>query len=199
MIETCIETIKALDGEIYHIDYHQKRYESTLKYFYGIVNEICKLQEYLHPPKNGLYRCRVVYSHRGIIDVSYHPYKKREINKLKIIINNDITYKYKSTDRELLNKAYELREEADDVIIVKNGYITDTTIANIALQKDGIWYTPQTPLLRGTTRQRLLDAGKIKEAKINIKDIKTYSQIALLNSMIDFDIISKRDIKDIIC
>jgi 4-amino-4-deoxychorismate lyase len=199
MSETCIETIKALDGKIYNIDYHQKRYERTLTYYYGLVNAVYDLKEFLKPPKDGLYRCRVVYSHKGILDVSYYKYKKRAINKLKIVYDDEITYKYKSTNRDMLDKLYAQRGDADDVIIIKDGYVTDTTIANIAFKTNGVWYTPKQPLLKGTTRQRLLDAGKLQERKI--KHINSYTDIALLNSMIDFDIITnkQRKIKDIVC
>ena len=97
-----------------------------------------------------------------------------------------------------LNKLYEKCQDADDILIVKKGYLTDTSIANIALF-DGEWKTPKYPLLKGTTRQRLLDNGKIHEDDIKVQDIGRFSKVALLNAMIDFDIIADENIKDVFC
>ncbi len=176
--------------------YHQKRYESVLKCF-GIYtfNNICK---YLNPPSVGIYKCRIVYD-KNILDVSYSLYKKREIKSLRLVYNDNIEYSQKSASREELNKLFSLRQDADDVLIVKNKLISDTTIANVAFLKNGIWFTPSKPLLNGTTRQRLLDEKKIQEADIRVDDLKLYTKIALLNAMIDFDIIQKYNLKDIIC
>ena len=85
---------------------------------------------------------------------------------------------------------FDKRESCDDILIVKNGYITDTSIANIALYDGNSWITPKVPLLKGTTRQRYLDNAKILESDIKVQDLKKFSKIALLNAMIDFDIIT---------
>ncbi|WP_324172307.1 aminotransferase class IV [Sulfurimonas sp.] len=179
-----------------HLDYHQKRYESVLKSFgiYVFHNLDC----YLKPPLSGIYKCRVVYN-ENILEVSYLLYKKREIKSLKLVYYDNIEYFQKSASREKLNYLFNLRQNSDDILIVKNKLISDTTIANVAFLKDGLWFTPSKPLLNGTTRQRLLDEGKLKETNIRVDDLKQYSKIALLNAMIDFDIIQKYNLKDIIC
>ena len=196
LVSRYLETIKAIDGKIFNITYHQKRYESVLNSL-G-MQKYKNLLEYLNPPQNGLYRCRVVYSLDEIF-VTYHLYKKRDIQTLKLVYNDEIKYELKSTDREYLNTLFELKENCNDIIIVKNGFVTDTTIANIALFQDGIWFTPKEALLNGTTRTRLLDEGKIVEKSISVNDIFNYTQVALLNAMIDFDIIAQKNIRKIIC
>jgi 4-amino-4-deoxychorismate lyase len=182
-----LETIKSIDGRVSNISYHQKRYESVLSSLGISVYK--NLQEYLHPPSSGLYRCRLVYT-LDSISVTYHAYTKRDIHSLRLVYDNTIEYAKKLTARDRINELFELREECDDILIVKNGRITDTSIANVAFYKNDIWYTPASPLLRGTTRQRLLDEGFLHTADINVEDLKKYSQIALLNAMIDFDIIA---------
>ena len=98
-----LETIKAQDGEIYNLTYHQKRYESVLK---GLDNsEIKDLKKYLFPPKTGLYRCRVVYDEKNI-DVEYIKYKKREVTKLKLVYDDEIVYEIKFTNRKNLEKLF---------------------------------------------------------------------------------------------
>lgn len=191
-----LETIKAVDGKIFNIFYHQKRYESVLNSF-GI-QKYENLLEYLNPPQKGLYRCRVVYSF-DTISVTYHLYKKRDIQTLKLVYDDNIKYDLKLENRERLNDLFQQKNNCNDILIVKNRLITDTTIANIAFFKNGIWFTPKEPLLKGTTRARLLDEGKIVEKSIRVTDIFNYTQVALLNAMIDFDIMAQKYIRKIIC
>ena len=68
MSKTFLETIKILDGEIFHISYHQKRYENTLSKFNILKTD--QLKDFLNPPKDGLYRCRVVYDLDGNLDLT---------------------------------------------------------------------------------------------------------------------------------
>jgi 4-amino-4-deoxychorismate lyase len=181
-----LETIKALDGEIFNIDYHQKRYNGSKN-----------LKDFLHPPKDGLYKCSIVYDESDNIDVNYQQYTKREIHSLKLIDDDNISYDKKFANREDINNLFEKRDGCDDILIVKNSLITDTSIANIAFLKKGIWYTPKKPLLKGTTRARLLDEDFLKEVDIRVKDLKEFEKVALLNAMIGFDIISNLKIKGI--
>jgi 4-amino-4-deoxychorismate lyase len=199
MNKTFFETIKAVDGEIFHLSFHQERYESVLKYFN--VKEIQNLSLFLNPPKNGLYRCRLTYDlskNPHNIAVTYHEYQKRKIDSLKLVYDDEIIYNFKSTARERLDALYNQRESSDDVLIVKNSLITDTTIANIAFFDSKNWLTPAQPLLEGTTRARLLKEKKIYIADIEVKDLKKYSHVALMNAMIDFDIITKNN-KEFFC
>jgi len=195
-VSSYLETIKAVDGKIFNIFYHQKRYESVLNSF-GI-QKYENLLEYLNPPQKGLYRCRVVYSF-DTISVTYHLYKKRDIQTLKLVYDDNIKYDLKLENRERLNDLFQQKNNCNDILIVKNRLITDTTIANIAFFKNGIWFTPKEPLLKGTTRARLLDEGKIVEKSIRVTDIFNYTQVALLNAMIDFDIMAQKYIRKIIC
>ena len=184
-----LETIKIVDGEIFNLEYHQKRYESVLESL--DIKNIQNLGDFINPPAWGLYRCRLVYDKENI-EVAYHEYKKREIKSLKLIFENDIEYAQKSTDRKGIEALFKAREEGDDILVIKNLFVTDTSIANIAFQtSSGEWVTPRNPLLKGTTRARLLDEGKIKEADIKVQELRGFSKVALLNAMIDFDILDK--------
>ncbi len=185
------ETIKVIDGKPLHMAYHQKRYERVL-HALGI-KEVGNLEEYINAPEIGLYKCRLVYApySDSPITTSYHEYKKREVHSLKLIFNNEISYSQKSTFREKLDVLFSKRDGCDDVLIIKNLLVTDTTIANIAFYSNGQWITPKEPLLRGTTRERLLDEGKIVETEIKVSQLRSFSRVALLNAMIDFEILEK--------
>ena len=189
MSSTFLETIKIVDGEIFNLEYHQKRYEGVLEAL-GI-KEIQKLEEFINPPEWGLYRCRLVYD-IGNIEVTFHEYKKRDIATLKLIFENEIEYTHKSTAREDIDALFEQREEGDDILIIKDLFVTDTSIANIAFYThEGEWVTPKNPLLKGTTRARLLDEGKLTEADIKVHELRSFSKVALLNAMIEFDILDR--------
>ncbi|MDD5373755.1 MAG: aminotransferase class IV family protein [Sulfurimonas sp.] len=192
MSNTFFETIKVIDGKVFNISFHQERYESVLNHF--SINSAKNLQEFIKPPKIGFFRCRLVYGiskNSHTLNVTYHEYKKREINSLKLLYSDDISYGFKSTYRDKLDELYALRGECDDILIVKNSLVTDTSIANIAFFDGSRWITPASPLLRGTTRERLLREGKIFEEEIHVNDLENFSQVALMNAMIDFDIITK--------
>ena len=187
MNKTFLETIKAVDGEIFHLSYHQKRYESVMNSL-GVLS--CEnLHDYLTPPKDGTYRCRLIYT-KDDIKVSYHPYHKRNIKKLKLLHDDEIEYSKKYADRTKLDELFLQREDADDILIIKNNLICDTTIANIAFYDGNRWITPKQPLLKGTTRARLLENEEIFEEDIKVKDLQNYTKVALLNAMINFDIIA---------
>ncbi len=186
MKSSYLETIRSVDGELLNMSYHQKRYESVLDSL-GIEKKE-DLTQYINPPEFGIYRCRLVYTDESI-DVSYHEYKKRVVNSLKIVFDNNIEYSLKSTCRDEIDELYAQKEDADDILIIKDLLVSDTSIANIAFLSNGQWITPRKPLLKGTTRERLLDEGKIIEADIRVQDIRSFPQVALLNAMIDFDIL----------
>ena len=181
------ETIKCDDMEIYNVEYHQKRISRT-------IAKNITLLDYIYPPNNELLKCKVIYDEEGVIDVSFTPYKKRDIKKLKLIYDDTIEYKFKYENREHLHSLFDQKEKADDIIIIKNSLVTDTTIANIAILINGQWITPCLPLLPGTTQTRYIDNGTLKEKNITVELLQKAKKIALLNAMIDFDVIDDFEI-----
>jgi 4-amino-4-deoxychorismate lyase len=74
---------------------------------------------------------------------------------------------------------------ADEVIIIKNGCVTDTSYTNICFFDGKEWLTPDTPLLQGTMRRYLLDKGVIREVRIRRKDIQYFKKVSLINAMME--------------
>lgn len=110
----------------------------------------------------------------------------RQIHSLKVVCDDDIEYNYKSTDRSRLNALVEKKGCCDEIVIIKNGLVTDTSFTNIAIYDGTSWLTPKHPLLAGTKRACLLDRGAIKEADITINDLMRAKRLRLFNAMIDF-------------
>ena len=177
------ETIKCIDKKALYLDYHLKRVFNT-------IGKKLDFDSFINPPDNKLYRCKVIYTKDGIEDINYFEYKKKDINSCKIVHKDDLQYNYKYLDRSSINSL--LDKNFDEIIIVKDDLVTDTSIANIAVYYENKWLTPKRPLLYGTTRQRYIDNGILKEADITVDMIQNSKQIAFLNAMIDFDIIKHR-------
>jgi 4-amino-4-deoxychorismate lyase len=116
--------------------------------------------------------------------VEYIPYVIKPIHHLQIVIHNTISYPFKYVDRKVLDDCYARRQMADDVLIAKEGVITDTYYGNVAFYSDSTWYTPKTPLLKGTRRQQLLDNKRIMEKEILVDDLNNYSKLSIFNAMI---------------
>ena len=188
-----LETIKIEDGVIYNLPYHQERCTQSRQALYSVTNTL-KLKTHIIPPSKGLYRCRILYA-KNIHTIEYIPYVPKVISSLKIIDSN-VEYTYKYANRNALNALLERGKAYDDVLIEKNGYLTDTSIANIAFYDGEQWITPQNPLLKGTMRQKLIDKGFLQTKQIKVDDISTYTQVALMNAMIGFEILKNIRITD---
>jgi len=177
------ETIRCEDGIIQHLPYHQKRLDSSLRCL-GCENTF-HLKDLITPPSKGVYRCRFLYDTTDY-RIEFHPYTPRPISSLRLVFDDTIHYPLKYTHRDHLNQLFERKEQCDDVLIVKDGLIKETTIANIALLVDDQWLTPQTPLLYGTTRARLLDEGFLLPALLSPNIIDKAQKVAIMNAMVGF-------------
>ncbi len=80
-----------------------------------------------------------------------------------------------------------MKSKAEEIIIVKNNHITDTSFSNLLFLKGKDWFTPNTYLLNGVQRQHLLKNKKIKEAEITLQNIKQFSHFQIINALNDFD------------
>lgn len=182
-----VETIRIQNGRVRNIAYHNARCNTTRQDIYGAKDVIDLRKSITHTPSitSKTIKCRVLYTDR-IEGIQYTPYYIKPIENLRCIVDEDITYKYKSTDRHHLTKLYAQRGSCDDILIVQKGLITDTYYANVALLHNSVWYTPESPLLRGTARARLLEKGRIQTRSIHIEEISDYDKLCIFNAMIPF-------------
>lgn len=181
-----IESLRVVDGHICNLAYHQQRMNKTrLEVFRQptplLLNDVFKG---IKAP-SGLAKLRFVYDEAGIHDISCTPYTRKNIHSLRLVTANDIDYRYKSVDRSALNQLKEKQGECDEILIIRNKHITDTSYTNVALYDGKQWFTPSTPLLRGTMRQSLLDRGLLQERELLVSDLPNYKQISLFNAMME--------------
>lgn len=178
------ETILIKDFVPQNIAYHEARLNKTRKELFN-ASDFLKI-DLKCSVKNA--RCKVIYSDK-IESVEFAEYVKKQITHLSFV-DIDFSYNYKWLNRK------EIDALDDSAIMVKNGLITDTKIANIAFFDGKKWLTPKKPLLEGTTRARLLDEGFLQQEDIAPKDILPHYDIAIMNALRGFEKIGK--VKDII-
>ena len=183
-----VESIKLNHGVFFRLKYHQERVNNAFATFYP-AEEPINLVEVLNQsfvPQKGLFKCRIVYETEALRP-EFIPYFRREIKTLKVVEMNIESKTYKPEDRTNYNNAFAKRENCDDVLILKNNLLTDSSYTNIAFFDGNKWFTPQNPLIYGVNRAELIESGKLTEKDISVSDLNEYQQIALFNAMIEFE------------
>lgn len=178
-----LETIKCRNGKLINIKWHNQRFNYARKKIWGF-NHIIRLEDLIQIPQpnlSGLFRCRVVYSPE-IEKIEFIPYSYRKIESLKLVEANDIDYSFKYANRKKLDNLFALRDNCDDILIVKNGCITDSYTANPVFYDGKDWFTPGTVLLAGTQRARLLAEKKIRLCEITLANLSEFKKIGLINA-----------------
>jgi 4-amino-4-deoxychorismate lyase len=183
-----VESVRVENRQLHHIELHNQRLNRAMLRLFGTDRKI-RLEEIIDLPTNlteNRYKCRVTFSPESI-NVEIKPYIQREIKSLKIVHDNEIDYSFKSENRQQLDAAFEKREDCDDIIIIKNGCVTDSWAANILLFNGTDWITPDTPLLEGVQREYLLSQNRIRKQRVMVTDITSFQKIRLINAMIDLE------------
>lgn len=182
-----IESIKVEDQKIFLTELHQKRMNETFSYF----GKECKIEIQdlflnLKHDEDGLYKFRIEYDLDNNFKTQIVPYAISEHDDFELVIDNEIDYTFKSADRRQFQK---LKNDsgADEIIIVKENQIIDTSYSNLLFLKDKTWFTSKNYLLNGVMRQSLLSSKKIEETEITLDNIKEFSHFQLINALNDFD------------
>lgn len=177
-----VETIRLEDGIPQGLDYHQERFERTRHAMRW--QSPLQLSDYLPKSNLPMGRCkwRIVYDEE-VTEVSITPYTPRPISRIKLV-EADIDYIHKAIDRSGLEACFAQRGDADEVLIVRDGLLTDTSIANIALGDDqGQWLTPAHPLLEGTMRASLIEQAVLMPYDLTTESLSRYPYIRLVNAL----------------
>ena len=184
----CIETIAVENRQFKNLAYHEARLNKTRKELWGYEGE-WSLKEMLTTPDfvtDDLHKCRLAYG-KDVDNINWELYRPRTIRRIKKVYHDSVYYSFKFDQRPELNELFGQREEADEILIIKRGMVTDAFYCNVAFLKDERWYTPDTYLLPGTQRAFLLDSGIVEEASISEEDVDKYSHIRLFNAMVGWE------------
>lgn len=180
-----IESIRVVDGVIENLMHHQLRVDSTLKAFGAIENSIVlnTILAKIDIPNKGLYKLRISYGLDGNYQIRWLPYQFKTIASFALVAIQEQEYAFKFENRDWINKAL-MQSGKEEMIMHHQGWIKDSSYANIVFY-DGInWVTPEAPLLAGTQRAKLIQEGVIQTGPIHIEAIPAFQSFKLINAML---------------
>ncbi|MDD2327996.1 MAG: aminotransferase class IV [bacterium] len=181
-----LESICIINGQPQNMEAHLTRMRLTAAQ-HGFTapdlpDPLLLLPDHLN---SGKVKWRIEYDEK-IVSVEFLPYQPKVIHSLRLVRGNP-DYAFKYADRGALEKLLKLKSSCDEILIVRNGLITDTSFSNVLLQQGDRFFTPATFLLNGTRRQQLLREGIITEKEIPAAELQNYDYILLINAMLDIN------------
>jgi para-aminobenzoate synthetase/4-amino-4-deoxychorismate lyase len=137
-------------------------------------------------------RVRLLVDRRGLVESGAAP-MPRSPEPLRLAIDEghpvdaaDPSLFHKTTLRDRYEAAAARFPAADDVVLVnRDGHATETTVANLAVELDGRWWTPPIGdgLLPGCERAALLADGELAERSITVEELRAATGLAVLSSV----------------
>ncbi len=178
LFETCL----VVDGETQNRADHNERVSRSSIALWG--HEVVLPWDVLEAdlPKLGQTRLRVEYDPTGVIRVDSRPYFQSAMSVVKVF-ETYVEYPHKFANRTELESIYKHRGMAHDVLMVIDGRVADTTMANVAMFDGKRWLTPRKPLLKGTCRARMLRQGLLVEADISEDQIRGAQSVVIMNAL----------------
>jgi para-aminobenzoate synthetase/4-amino-4-deoxychorismate lyase len=129
-------------------------------------------------------------SHDGDVELSSGPFPGGHFERVKLssvrVNSRDQFLYHKTTKRGIYEHARHDCDADTDVILVNEfDQLTETTITNIAVFRDGQWITPTLScgLLPGVMRAELLARGEIVEGIIHPEDLRSSDPIRCFNAL----------------
>lgn len=182
------ETICIQNGAIQNRSYHENRFLKSYKAYYNKTPSfgIFDFVEFSALKPAIKYTLKISYNEKES-DWVISEYLNKLPHRLQVVIDNQISYHIKFSDRKKLNELHAKRDNADDVLILKKGLVTDTSYANILFKKGSLIVTPKKPLLKGTCRARIIKEFSIKQKDIQLHQVHYFTHFQLINAMNDYD------------
>ncbi|HEY3379448.1 MAG TPA: aminodeoxychorismate synthase component I [Armatimonadota bacterium] len=190
-----LETLLWKPGAGYFLlDYHLQRLADSARYF-GISINLQALQEALYALTPGLtqrHRVRLLVDEAGQARTEATPIVASPIRRWRVrlaehpIEQQERFLYHKTTQRACYDGARAAAPGYDDVLLWNiSGEITESTIANVVLRRQGGLMTPPLScgVLPGTYRAHLLATGRINEGIITIDELATAEAIYLINAV----------------
>lgn len=188
-----LESIRLQKGYPTSWEEHQQRVDRTFRHFGAKPSlQVSALLSGLDLPDEQIYKVRLLYSLEGNTSIRLQPYQFRSIRSIKLVPLPQVDYSFKFADRDWINDLV-TRAGTDDILLHDQGYIRDTSYANVALFDGKEWLTPLQPLLAGTHRERLLRHGRIRTENIHINDLGRFQEMRWVNALMEWNEASRID------
>jgi 4-amino-4-deoxychorismate lyase len=183
------ESICINDGVAENLHFHQARVNKTLNAFDASQHSIdlTKIIQQLVLPTVGLFKLRISYDLNGNYEAKCNPYQYKQINDFALVDIKGHRYDYKYANRDWINEAL-AQYGKDEIIIHDDGLIKDCSYTNIVFFDGANWYTPESPLLEGTQREKLIQEGIITPKALYVSEVPNFQKFKCINAMIHWDI-----------
>jgi para-aminobenzoate synthetase / 4-amino-4-deoxychorismate lyase len=177
-------------GEIYLLDRHLERLSRSARHFSFTLDAAKTRDDILKSAPRQAACLRLMLSKEGVVTLQQMPlptaYAKRvKLSSIRVNSNHEFLF-HKTTNRGVYEAARrECDDETDALLSNERGEITETTIMNVAVFRDGRWITPQVScgLLSGVMREELLARGEIVEGVIQASELQPGEVIRCFNAL----------------
>lgn len=141
---------------------------------------------------SGQHRLRLLVSRRGSIRCETTSLESTSMRFGDLALarspvdTGDVFLYHKTTRRRVYEDAVGMCPGSGDVLLFNEaGQVTESTVANVAVEIDGVLCTPpvQCGLLPGTLRAWLLDHNQLQERIINVQEVLSNPNVYLMNSV----------------
>jgi para-aminobenzoate synthetase / 4-amino-4-deoxychorismate lyase len=175
-------------------DRHLQRLAASAEYFgfrLDLEEVISALTTELHGARD-VARVRLTVDRQGRIAIQLAPMPPGNREPVRLVVDSepvhsaDVWLYHKTTRRTPYRARAARHPNFDDVIMVnERGELTETTIANLAFESEGRWFTPpiESGCLPGVERSRLLAEGQLAERVIGLDDLSRVQGWALVSSL----------------
>jgi para-aminobenzoate synthetase/4-amino-4-deoxychorismate lyase len=189
-----LETMRLEQGRVERLERHMARMGEGARFFRYVWNETAVRDALTaiadrHP--HGCWRLRLLLSSDGQPRIECTPHVQ-ETRRWRLdfakepVDSRDPFVLHKTTQRVVYETARASRTDVDDVLLWnRRGEVTESTIANVVAEIDGVRYTPplECGLLAGTFRAEQLERGTIRERVLLKADVASASRVWLINSV----------------
>ncbi|WP_243347542.1 aminotransferase class IV [Parabacteroides sp. FAFU027] len=182
-----LESVRIVNGQWMNAAYHRQRMDdSTMELFGKAFSVDFETIEIPAEYRKGIVKGRIIYDTQ-VREVGFDHYSSRKIGSLQLVYEDNIDYHLKWADRTALNELVKQKGTADEILIIKNGFVTDISYANVVVRYKDRLATPAHCLLKGTRRRQLLDQLVVVEEDITVDKLFQAESVIIINAMLGLE------------
>ncbi len=191
-----VETMLHEPGKGYFLlEGHLARLSASAEYFgfsmdVGVVNDLLKNAALSFPPHP--IRVCLVLGKNANVAVEHSPLYSKHEEPVRLrfaqepVSSDNVFLFHKTTNRAAYDRALNMVQDCDDVLLWnERGELTETTIHNIVVEKDGLQWTPPVScgLLGGVFRAHLVCNQLLRERVLTKDDVRNADKVFVINSV----------------
>lgn len=176
------------NGKILNLEEHQIRIESTFKKYYPEyqAHQLQSINLSKLDTSNERQKLKLLYNH-STFQFLLSQIEKISFSKFYLIHLSYFQYNYKYSDRLIFKNLKQQLVSDEEIIMVINNEITDTSFSNLCFYDGSGWFTPSKTLLNGTMRSHLIKEKIIATNKIQVDDLVKFSKFKMINALNNFN------------